>query len=125
MCLLAEDESALRDLLTVYLEEAGFTVIVADGGADAMLLLDATDRPISALVTDIRMPHVDGWQLARHARERVAGIPVVYMSGDSAATWDVEGVPNSVMLAKPFVGAQLITALSTLLNQAQPHSEPR
>ncbi len=46
------------------------------------------------------------------------GLPVVYMSGDSAHEWTVKGVPNSVMVSKPFVIAQIITAISSLLNEA-------
>ncbi len=42
---------------------------------------------------------------------------MVYMSGDSAPEWDAQGVSNSVMVAKPFVTAQVITALSNLLNE--------
>jgi hypothetical protein len=43
---------------------------------------------------------------------------VIYLSGDSAHEWTAQGVPGSVMLQKPFVMAQLITAITTLLNQA-------
>lgn len=42
---------------------------------------------------------------------------VIYMSGDSGGDWRVEGGPESIMITKLFVMAQLITALSTLLNQ--------
>jgi hypothetical protein len=48
----------------------------------------------------------------------VSGLPVVYMSGDSAHEWSANGVPESVILQKPFVLVQLITAITTLLNQA-------
>jgi hypothetical protein len=47
---------------------------------------------------------------------------MVYMSGDSAHEWDAQGVPNSIMLTKPFVTAQVITALSNLLNEASSQS---
>jgi hypothetical protein len=40
------------------------------------------------------------------------------MSGNSAQQWTIDGVPESIMLQKPFVIAQLVTALTTLLNQA-------
>jgi hypothetical protein len=43
------------------------------------------------------------------------------MSGDSAPEWTSKGVPNSIMVAKPFAPAQIITAVSTLLNQADSH----
>jgi CheY-like chemotaxis protein len=60
----------------------------------------------------------NGWDVARRARELQALLPVIYMTGDSAEHWRAQGVPGSVLLQKPFVSAQLITALSTLLNDA-------
>ena len=44
-------------------------------------------------------------------------MPVIYISGDSAHEWPVRCMSNSVMVAKPFVSAQIITALATLLNE--------
>ena len=54
--------------------------------------------------------------VARHARESVPTMPVVYVSGDSAGDWAVQGVPNSVMIPKPYAFAQIVTAVSTLMN---------
>ena len=56
-------------------------------------------------------------------RQANSTIPVVYISGDSAIHWGAEGVPNSVMVTKPFFLPQIITALSTLLND-QPTINP-
>jgi len=63
---------------------------------------------------------VDGWEIARHAREIDPEFRVVYMSGDSAEEWASKGVPNSIMLSKPFAPAQLSTAVSQLLNGGTP-----
>ncbi|MDP8919398.1 MAG: response regulator, partial [Pseudomonadota bacterium] len=72
----------------------------------------------SGVVTDIRLgAGPTGWDVARRARELAPGIPVIYVSGDSAHEWDSRGLPNSVMITKPFVTAQVLTAISTLLNQ--------
>jgi DNA-binding response OmpR family regulator len=62
----------------------------------------------------------DGWEVARRAREIDPAFPVVYMSGQHAEEWASKGVPNSIMLAKPFAPAQLITAVSQLLNTGTP-----
>jgi CheY-like chemotaxis protein len=63
---------------------------------------------------------LDGWEVAQHAREIEPDFPVVYMSGAAAADWTSIGVPNSIMLAKPFAPAQLLAAVSNLLNSATP-----
>ena len=56
------------------------------------------------------------WDVARRAREKIPTLPVVYVTGDSAHEWAAQGVPNSVMISKPFVAAQIVNAVSTLLN---------
>jgi DNA-binding response OmpR family regulator len=63
---------------------------------------------------------MDGWAVAQHAREIDPGFPVIYISGASAAEWPSKGVPNSIMLQKPFAPAQLLTAVSQLLNAGKP-----
>jgi hypothetical protein len=54
------------------------------------------------------------------ARKTNPDFPVVYMSAKYAEDWVSKGVPNSIMLAKPFALAQLVTAVSQLLNAAPP-----
>lgn len=54
--------------------------------------------------------------LLPQARATSPGIAVVYVTGDSAGHWDREGVPNSVMLQRPFVNSDLIAALRALIN---------
>jgi len=67
---------------------------------------------------------MDGWEVARQAREINPQFPVVYMSGASAADWPAKGVPNSMMLEKPFAPAQLVTAVAQLLNSGMPPLAP-
>ena len=80
------------------------------------------DAPqLQGLITDIRLGvGPNGWQVARHARRKFANLPIVYVTGDSAADWTVEGVPGSVLLQKPYADAQMLTAMSNLLIEAGP-----
>jgi DNA-binding response OmpR family regulator len=74
-----------------------------------------------ALVTDISLRgKIDGWEVAQQAREIDPEFPIVYISGKSAAEWPSKGVPNSIMLPKPFAPAQLVTAIANLLNRTTP-----
>ena len=104
------------------LPRPGSSQSVASSGQNAVELLDASHSKYRALVTDINLGRgkMDGWEVARHAREIDPAFPVVYMSGDSAEDWGSKGVPNSIMLAKPFAPAQLVTAVSQLLNAGTP-----
>jgi DNA-binding NtrC family response regulator len=106
-------------VLEIALSDGGFDVVLASTGTQAMAELDADGVRFKAVVTDIRLgAGPNGWEVGKHAREIVAGMPIIYMSGDSAHGWSANGVPESVMLQKPFVIGQLITAITTLLNQA-------
>jgi CheY-like chemotaxis protein len=75
----------------------------------------------SALVTDVNLKGpMMGWEIARLVRQIDPAFPVVYMTGAAADDWASEGVPNSILLNKPFAPAQLVTAVSQLLNAGSP-----
>ena len=120
--LVVEDDHLIQNVVEEALKEGGFETIVASSGEQAAELLDSAEGKYRALVTDINLGRekLDGWEVARHAREIDPAFPVVYMSGDSAEDWASKGVPNSIMLAKPFAPAQLVTAVAQLLNGRMP-----
>src|SRR6202011_1957588 len=74
------------------------------------------------LEIDIKLgkDRIRGWDVARRARAINPGLPVVYITGANADEWAFQGVPNSVLLTKPFAPAQLVTAVSNLLNTGSP-----
>lgn len=118
LLLVVEDEPAIQMLIEAVLEDAGFAVRTAGFGQEAVDILDdSTVQPVG-LITDVRLgAGIKGWDVARHARERHPEIAVVYVTGDSAADWAAYGVPKSLLLPKPFANAQLVTAMTTLLNE--------
>lgn len=117
--LLVDDEALILHLLEDALSDAGYTVVSAMNGAEAIAELDKPDNHLAGLITDIRMGDgANGWDVARYARELVPTFPVVYMTADSAADWAAQGVPNSALIQKPFATAQVVTAISSLLNEA-------
>jgi len=117
--LLVEDEALILVDVKDGLSDAGFEVVAAHDGIQALAELDADANRFKAVVTDIQLGSgPDGWEIGRHARELVPDMPVIYMSGGSNTDWSSRGVPDSLMIAKPFVMAQLVTAISTLINNA-------
>jgi DNA-binding response OmpR family regulator len=119
---IVEDDASIQAVVKEDLSDGGFTVVVASSGENATELLGALDAKFRALVTDIDLGRdkLDGWEVARRAREINPTFPVVYMSGSSAEDWASKGVPHSVMIAKPFAPAQLVTAVAQLLNAIPP-----
>jgi DNA-binding response OmpR family regulator len=119
--LVVEDDDLLQTIVEEALSGGGFETAIAPSGEEAVALLNGHKGKYRALVTDINLRgKMEGWEVAQHAREIEADFPDVYMSGQSADEWTVKGVPNSIMLAKPFAPAQLVTALSNLLNSGTP-----
>lgn len=122
--LVVDDEMLIRLNLVDVLEAGGYTVSECGEGQAAVTELD-NRAVLHGLVTDVNLgSSVDGWQIARHARAKFPCIAVVYITGDSVAEWPVEGVPNSIVLQKPFADAQLLDAITTLLREAGPQVTP-
>jgi DNA-binding response OmpR family regulator len=120
--LVVEDDPLIQSVVEEALADGGYGIVIASTGENAMKLLAAADGKYRGLVTDVNLGRnmVDGWEVGRHAREIDPAFPVIYMSGDSATDWSSKGVPNSIMLTKPFAPAQLVTAISQLLNAGTP-----
>jgi DNA-binding response OmpR family regulator len=117
--LLVEDEALIVEILTAEFADTGFEVVVASDGNRAIAELDADAARFKAVVTDIRLGKgPDGWDVGRRARELVSDMSVVYVSGDSTHDWSSKGVPESVVILKPFAPTQLVTAVSTLISAA-------
>jgi DNA-binding response OmpR family regulator len=123
--LVVEDEFLVQEVVRPALENAGFDVLVAFRGDEAVEILEKDDPgAIRALVTDVDLrTKITGWNVAKRARELHPDIPVVYTTGGTADEWSANGVPNSILLAKPFAPAQVVTAVSQLLNAAPPPSD--
>lgn len=121
LILLAEDEAFIALDLQAALEAAGFAVLHVLKGEDALAALNEQGTKLAGVITDVRFDEaVAGWEVGRKARELLPHIPVIYISGDSAHEHTSQGVPESVILQKPFAAAQLVTAISVLLNAVPP-----
>ena len=117
--MLVEDEPLVLLVAQDALQAGGFAVVPVQLSSEALSVLDERIAELSGLVTDIRLPGgADGWDIARHARELRSNLPVVYTTADSASEWPAQGVPNSVVLQKPYAPAQLLTAISALVTAA-------
>ncbi|WP_244465846.1 response regulator [Devosia soli] len=121
--LVVEDETLLHIAIEDELADAGYDLVFISNGTRAIEELHANGQRFKALITDIRLgPGPNGWEVAHRARERLPSLPVLYMSGDSASEWAANGVPNSVMVSKPFAMSQLVTAISQLITEADMRS---
>lgn len=113
--LLVEDDGLLVLNIEDEFAKSGFRVFSALNGTAAIAELDSDPEHFFCLITDIKLGSAaDGWTVARHARLRNPEIVVIYVTGDSEAAWQAEGVTNSVLLKKPLVNGQLTEAIARL-----------
>ena len=117
LILVIEDEYFLRRDVEDALTNGGFVGESFSSGEDALAIFMDGARNYKALVTDVNLGDgLNGWEVARRIREKEAGFPVIYITAYSADEWTAHGVPDSILVSKPFAPAQLVTALSNLLN---------
>ena len=118
--LVVEDDQHIQALIEEALSEGGFESVITGSGEEAITLLKG-DTVFRAVITDINLlGRLDGWEVARTAREAEPRMPILYMTGTHGEEWTSKGVPNSILLNKPFAPAQIVTALSNLVNAASP-----
>jgi two-component system cell cycle sensor histidine kinase/response regulator CckA len=113
--LLVEDDSAVRSLTRRMLASLGHTVICAGSGAEALELVEAASGMPDLLLTDVRMPGIQGPDLARRLRDRRPDLPVVFTSGFSAELDESMAIPGARVLDKPFDAAKLDAAVRNAL----------
>jgi len=122
--LVVEDDPLIRPMVEDALSEGGFQAEATSSGEQAITLLQGDRAKYRALITDVHLSgKLSGWDVAKRARELSPDMPVVYMTGAAADQWPSHGVPNSLLLQKPFAPAQVVTAISQLLNQVPPPHE--
>jgi CheY-like chemotaxis protein len=111
--LLAEDDRALRRYLEVVLRRAGYEVLPAADGLEAMKVL--LSNAVDAVVTDAVMPHLSGHELCRFLRDhpRLKDLPVVLLSGETSARAEEAGA--DLYLSKPVPAEELSASLARLL----------
>jgi CheY-like chemotaxis protein len=108
--LLVEDDAGLRKLATRVLEPAGYTVLGAATGEEALRLLERHEEPVHLLLSDVVMPGMSGRQLAEQLAQTRPGMKVLYMSGYTDDTIVRHGVLKAQVtcLNKPFTAATLL-----------------
>nr|MCU0646750.1 response regulator [Gemmatimonadaceae bacterium] len=103
---------------------AGYEVLVAEDGSDALRLMASGAPPIDLLLTDFLMPGLTGIELARMLRSRTPELPIVFMSGfvghDDQVERDLAAI--GPVLNKPFTGRMLRSTLASAL--AAPRASP-
>src|SRR5207245_3136281 len=119
LVLVVDDDPKIADLVRLYLERAGFRVVVAADGLAALKLMRKTQPAL--MVLDLMLPGVDGSTVARIAREE-AGIPIVMLTALGSTRQRVSGLEAGAddYMAKPFAPSELVARVRSVLRRATP-----
>jgi len=114
--LLAEDNNAVRGLLSAQLEKFGYRVVAAIDGADALQCYDDSASEIDIAVLDFRMPGRDGFEVLEELRSRNPRLPVIFMTGNAVELpqMALTKYPDILIVAKPFSGVTLHEEIQNL-----------
>jgi CheY-like chemotaxis protein len=120
--LIVDDEEHVRELVARILGKAGYHVLVAADGQEALMLAERHADTIACLLTDVVMPGMLGSELAQRLTAQLPGLPVVYMSGYADPMLEQPGGlgPDMTMLSKPFKDASLLIAIRTAIGVGAP-----
>ena len=121
--LFIDDEATLRGLMAERLSERGFEVVEADSGERALELLDQFAFDI--VITDLRLPGIDGSRVIEAARDRYPGIVAIVITGFGTVKDAVDAIKRgaSDFIAKPFQFDELIHVLQKAMEQRRLTSE--
>jgi CheY-like chemotaxis protein len=116
--LLADDEDSVRTVASIFLERAGYAVLAASDGAEALRLATHCPLPIDLLVSDVSMPGMDGPELARRIAELHEEVKVLFTSGYSGEDLTASGVMEmgAHFLEKPYTMDLLVRAARETLD---------
>jgi DNA-binding response OmpR family regulator len=118
--LVVDDDVSIQNVVGDILSDGGFEPKAVSTAEEAIALLNA--QRFRAVIIDISFgkDRVKGWSVARRARAFNPALPIIYVTGGNTDEWAVHGVPNSILITKPFAAAQLLTAVSQLLTTGAP-----
>jgi PAS domain S-box-containing protein len=120
--LVVEDEAGVRRMIARVLQAAGYRVLDAANGVEAMAVLAREDVDVHVMLSDVVMPQMDGPELARKALELRPRLKVVFMSGhtdDAVLRQDIRD-DRTEFIAKPFTKADLTRKIRTVLDDQAP-----
>jgi two-component system cell cycle sensor histidine kinase/response regulator CckA len=122
--LVVDDEPAVINLVKLILEAAGYSVLAASNGQQALALFENRSHSIDLLLTDISMPGISGLELACRVSEAIPQLPVIFMSGCHPESPHIEFLrregpfSDCKVIRKPFTPTQLLGEITGTLSAA-------
>ena len=121
--LVVDDEARMRKLVRDFLVKAGYTVLEAEDGNEAMEVFYA-NKNISLLILDVMMPGMDGWEVCREVRS-FSKVPIIMLTARSDERDELQGFELGVdeYISKPFSPRILVARVEAILRRSMSQSE--
>jgi len=116
--LVIEDEPSVGEVVSLYLRRAGYEVIVARDGNDALEILDRSFPQL--VVLDLMLPNVDGWEICKWIRER-SNVPIIMLTARREESDRIAGLEMGAddYITKPFSPQELVSRVKAVLRRVR------
>jgi len=117
--LTVDDEKHMLDLVEIYLRNEGYSVEQASSGVDAIKLIK--DQQFDAIILDVMMPDMDGWEVCTFIRKKDAYTPILMLTAKSNVEFRVKGLELGAddYLIKPFAPEELVARVKSLMRRKE------
>lgn len=116
--LVVDDSESIREVVSFTLEDAGYEVLVANDGDDALKYIKDKED-INLIITDLHMPVMNGIELIKHVRdtEKYKRIPILFLTTESQVSKKLEAKQAGATgwIIKPFIKEKLLAALKRVM----------
>jgi len=118
MILIVDDEQSIREIVSVYLERAGYEVVTAPDGVEALRILD--EQSPALVVLDLMLPEVDGYEITRHLRAH-GDVPIIMLTARGQETDRILGLEMGAddYVVKPFSPRELVSRVKAVLRRTE------
>lgn len=114
--LSVDDSRTMREMVAMTLRKAGFEVILAEDGVNAIEVLEANNNDVDVIITDLNMPNMDGLQLVRELRAKpeFKGTPILFLTTRNSDADKAQGRAAGATgwIAKPFDPQKLVQVVN-------------
>jgi two-component system cell cycle sensor histidine kinase/response regulator CckA len=123
--LVVDDEPLVLSVAARMLTVAGYKALTASSGSDALALCLEEAEPIDVLLTDVNMPNMNGFELARRIVSHKANVPIMFMTGQASESayrvliQSQPGMDGHEVIFKPFTSSELTRRIDSLLEKSQ------
>lgn len=119
--LVAEDEKSIREFIVINLKLAGFSVLEASDGEEAIKAYNENSNDIDIAILDVMMPVADGYEVCKYLRRNNSNIGIIFLTAKTQETDKIEGFKSGAddYVSKPFSPSELIARTETLYRRVE------